>query len=249
MGAGNERRGGDGEPEDQESGPDSETVPPSPEDSQAEPPLDEPLPVLSESVAFARRASSGDQAALGHLLTRYQERLERIVRIELGAELGRLVEPADILQEVFLVVQRRIHDFELRSHSGFLAWLVTIAKRKVKDKRQEMQAGKRDRGREVPLHLPGHEPGASSVLRSLAGSTTGPASRAWKNEFREMMDQTLTELAEDYRRVILLRDYYGADWDEVERELGRTKHACEQLHQRAWIRLKLEVMKKLRVEP
>jgi len=214
-----------------------------------EPPLQEQLPDLSESVDCARRAREGDRQALERLLERYQERLERIVRIELGAELGRFVEPGDIVQEVYLVVQRRIGDFELRSHSGFLAWLVTIAKRKIKDKRQEMNALKRDRGREVPLNLTGSSPDASSLHRPLAGSSSGPVTRAWKKEFRELMDRTLTELSEDYRRVILLRDYYGAEWDEIERELGRGKHACEQLHQRAWIRLKLEVMKKLHDRP
>jgi len=249
MGPGGKQQGRDDERVDEKSAPGPESVAPFPEDPSASPPLEERLPELSESVDFARRARGGDRAALESLLQRYQERLERIVRIELGAELGRFVEPGDILQEVFLVVQRRIHDFELRSHSGFLAWLVTIAKRKVKDKRLELQAGKRDKRREVLLTFPGSDPGATSLHRPLAASTTGPATRAWKNEFRELMDRTLAELPEDYRRVILLRDYYGADWDEVERELARTKHACEQLHQRAWIRLKLEVMKKLRDRP
>lgn len=221
----------------------------SPQGLGVDPPLEERLPELSESVDFARRARGGESGALEFLLLRYQERLERIVRIEVGAELGRFIDPGDIIQEVYLVVQRRISDFELRSHRGFLAWLVTIAKRKVKDKRQEMQACKRDKGREVPLNISGGDPGVSSIERPLAASTSGPATRAWKNEFRELMDRTLTELPEDQRRVILLRDYYGAEWDEVERDLERGKHACEQLYQRAWIRLKLDVMKRLGGKP
>lgn len=203
------------------------------------------LPDLGESRAFALRARDGDQAALAALLGRYQERLERIVRVELGAELGRFFEPGDVLQEVFLVAQRRVGDFEFRSHGGFLAWLVTIAKRKVKDKREEMHAGKRDIGLDVPLNMPAQN-SASSCLRPLAQSTTGPVTHAWRSEIRDLMDRTLSTLPEDYRQVILKRDYYGATWEEIEVELGRGKHACEQLHQRAWIRLKLEVMKKMR---
>jgi DNA-directed RNA polymerase specialized sigma24 family protein len=47
-------------------------------------------------------------------------------------------------------------------------------------------------------------------------------------------------LPENYREVVLLRDYHGAEWDEVARALAVPGvHAAQQLHQRAWIRVRL----------
>lgn len=198
------------------------------------------LPELSESVVLVQRARHGDEDALGNLLERYRDRLLRIIRIELGG-LQRRFDPEDVLNEVFLVARRRVQDFEFRSHAGILAWLVTIAKRKAKDQARKERAGPRDAGRDVPL-----DPGTSVPGRQLAADTSGPTTRVWRNEIRELMDGTLAQLPEHYRRVILMRDYYGADLGEIARELGRTRRACEELHRRAWIRLKLEVMRRLR---
>ena len=199
----------------------------------------EPLPDFSESVQFFRRARGGDPDAVGLFLERYRDRLERILRIELGHGVYRHFDFEDIFQEVYFVVRRRISEFEPHSQRAFLAWLVTIAKRRIKDLRARIKAGKRDPGREIPLD--------DTRVPEVAGSTTDPGSRAGKRELREAMDVVVeSALPEDHRRVILLRDYYGADWEEIARELERTKHACQQLHQRAWIRLRLEIMKKLR---
>jgi hypothetical protein len=39
--------------------------------------------------------------------------------------------------------------------------------------------------------------------------------------------------------VVLLRDYHGAEWTEVARSLATPSvHAAQQLHQRAWIKVR-----------
>jgi len=203
------------------------------------------LPDLATSVALVRAAQRGHEEALGELFERYRERLTRIVRIELGPELARFVEPGDILAEAFVVARRRIVDFEPHSRPAILAWLVTIAKRKVKDARRKEHAARRDRARERPLDGGASPDGRTHAGYQLAAETAGPRTRAYQHELRDVLDDTLAELPPDYRRVILLRDYYGSGWDEVSVELERTRHACEELHRRAWIRLKLNVLRKL----
>lgn len=201
---------------------------------------------LGTSLALVRRAQQGEEDALGELFERYRDRLQRIVRVELGRELGCFVDADDVLSEVFLVARRRIEDFQPKTRASILAWLVTIAKHKVKDARQKELAPKRDGRRRRPLDGSAVGEGSRAFVRQLASDTAGPETRAFKRELREILDEAMTEIPEDYRRVVLLRDYYGAEWDEIAVELARGQHACEELHRRAWIRLKLDVMRKIR---
>ena len=57
----------------------------------------------------------------------------------------------------------------------------------------------------------------------------------------------MTELSSDHREVILLRDYCGGAWDYVAEEMGRDNvHATQELHRRAWIKLRGLVRPKLK---
>ena len=55
---------------------------------------------------------------------------------------------------------------------------------------------------------------------------------------RELLDEEVSRLPDEQRRVVLLRDYCGEDWDRIAVELDRENGATRQLHQRAWIRLR-----------
>jgi DNA-directed RNA polymerase specialized sigma24 family protein len=65
-------------------------------------------------------------------------------------------------------------------------------------------------------------------------------------EVREILDEEVAGLPDEQRRVVLLRDYIGEDWDRIAAELDRENGAARQLHQRAWIRLRQALRPKLR---
>ncbi len=221
-------------------------APDSPEVRELQESVEErPLPDLGTSIQLARRAQQGEREALNRLLERYQDRLQRIVRIRLGARLGQCVDPVDIVQETFLVAVRKLGELELRNHASILQWLATIAEHKIHDARDYHFAQRRDRRREQPLARgPRADSSAGSV--QFPAADTAPGTRAWKNEIRQIMDDAMVELPDDYREVILLHDYSGADWDHIHQLLGReSKHACQELHRRAWIRLRRIVMGRL----
>ena len=197
----------------------------------------EPLPDLATSVVLVHRARGGDRGALDDLLGRYRGRLLRIVRIRMGAGLARLVDPEDVVQETLAAAANRVTDFEPASHASILHWLAAIAQNKVGDAHGREFAQKRDRGRERPLSSPQAE-GSEAELRFEA-DITAPEDRASRNELRTLVDGAIAELPDDYREVIILRDYEAGDWEWVTEHMSgdRSRHACQELHRRAWIRL------------
>jgi RNA polymerase sigma-70 factor (subfamily 1) len=209
-----------------------------PEQSQAAPAGELSNPIradLPSSVLLVQRAQKGDSEAVGKLLERYQSRLQRIVRVRLGARLKLHIESVDIIQETFAVAFQKIGDFELRSHASILNWLARIAENQIRDANRYLFAAKRDHGREQSME---GELGSSSPSGfRLAADETAVVERVAKQELRELMDQALTRMQHDQREVILLRDYSAAEWDYIAEALGRSRGACQELHRRAWFQL------------
>ena len=206
----------------------------------------EDLPDPTQSVDLLAQAQNGDQQALSALLDRYQARLHRIVRVRLGARLRTRVESMDIVQDAYAVAMRKIGDLEVRGPGSILNWLARIAEHKIHDANDYFGAEKRDLGREKALDASGSASGAFGLRDRFAASADAPDEEASRSELREIIDDALTELSDVHREVILLRDYCGGDWDYVARTLGRgNTHAAQELHRRAWIKLRRAVRPRL----
>jgi RNA polymerase sigma-70 factor, ECF subfamily len=99
-----------------------------------------------------------------------------------------VLEPSldDALQDVFLVVHRRLHEFEPRS--PLKAWLFAIVCRVARDHRRLIRRkGGLD---ELPAGLPDRAP--------------GPAEQLEKLEALRLVDAVLEELDDDKREVFIL---------------------------------------------
>ncbi|QDU68705.1 RNA polymerase sigma factor [Engelhardtia mirabilis] len=189
------------------------------------------LPTPKASLELLALARAGDRNALEDLVARYQDRLRRIVRIQLGESfLRRDHDSMDIVQSTFRAALPRIADLYPRNHAGILNWLAMIATNQIRDAYAARTTRKRDVRREVPL--------AESACGRLGAGDERPDEQAMLAEVRELLDDEVTRLPEDQRRVVVLRDYVGEDWDRIAAELGREQGAARQLHQRAWIRLR-----------
>jgi len=201
------------------------------------------LPDPRRSLDLLAMAQQGDEAALGDLLHRYEERIRRIVRIQLGASsLRRDYDSMDIVQSTFRAALPKLGDLKPRSAAGLLQWLALIATNQIRDAADAQRALKRDIGREVQFDPTRSVDGPAS---HLAAPDTAPDQRALLNEIRELLDDEVTRLPEDQRRVIVLREYCGEDWDRIAAELGRGNGAARELHQRAWIKLRRALLPKL----
>lgn len=201
------------------------------------------LPDPRRSLDLLALAQDGDKQALEDLLSRYQERIRRIVRIQLGASsLRRDYDSMDIVQSTFRAALPKIGDLKPRSAAGLLQWLALIATNQVRDAHAAQTALKRDIGREVVF-----DPTASvdGVAAQLSAPDASPEHRALLNEVRELLDDEVARLPEDQRRAVVLRDYCGEDWDRIAAELERGNGAARELHQRAWIKLRRALLPKL----
>jgi len=202
------------------------------------------LPDVADSVELLDRAQQGDNDALNRLLERYQGRLRRIVRIRMSSKMRQNVESMDIVQGALEVAYRRIDKFEMRKPGSILHWLAKIAENKLRDENDYWNAERRDKGREEPMVFASDS--SSGHARQLDANASNPADKASHRELQEIVDQTMEELPEDYREIILLRDYTGADWDYITELMQRPNvHAAQELHRRAWIRLRRHIRPKL----
>lgn len=187
------------------------------------------LPDLGRSLVLLARAQTGDRGALEDLVSRYQDRLRRIVRIQLGSSLRRQYDSMDIVQSTFAAALPKIGDLHPRNAAGLLAWLALIATNQIRDAHDHVRAGKRDIAREDH---------AEDAQAAISSGGSRPAEQALLAEVRELLDEEVSKLPDDQRRVVVLRDYCGEDWDRIAVELDRDNGATRQLHQRAWIRLR-----------
>jgi RNA polymerase sigma-70 factor (ECF subfamily) len=195
------------------------------------------LPDLNRSLTLLALAQAGDRGALEDLVRRYQDRLRRIVRIQLGSSsLRRQYDSMDIVQSTFAAALPKIGDLHPRSAAGLLGWLALIATNQIRDAHDHVHARKRDIAREdrdedaqAPISAGGTRPGDAALLA----------------EVRELLDEEVSKLPDEQRRVVVLRDYCGEEWDRIAGELDRANGATRQLHQRAWIRLRNALRPKL----
>lgn len=196
-----------------------------------------PAAELESSIALLARARAGDGGALGELVARYQEPLLRVVRIRLGPGMRRWLESGDIVQETYQALLRDLGRLELEHGDDLVQWLARVATNRIRDQHDRMRAQKRDPEREHALEDDAVSQAAPAA--GLAAEDTAPPDGAMRREVREILDDAIADLSQEYREAILLRDFCGASWEQVARELGRESvHAAQQLHQRAWIKVR-----------
>lgn len=115
----------------------------------------------------------------------------------------------DVVQDTFLQVQRKIHQFE--DGRPFSPWFLRIVMNTAKKaiKKQE---------RFIPLEA--SEEG-DSVAKWLIDSTKGPESLSETEEIREQVWRAIERLTPNQREAIVMRYFLGTRESEMVRELGR----------------------------
>lgn len=193
---------------------------------------------LGASLELVQRARDGDRAALDDLFRRYQERVHRIARIRMGPRVRSFMESSDLVQNTFLVAQRKLAEFEPRSQAAIIHWLATILQHQIHDANDYATAARRNREIEVSIEPREGLLGNGNTAIEPPSPEPGAATRASERELHEIYDASVQELDENQREVILLRDYAGGSWEFIREQLGRpTTEAVMQLYARARTRL------------
>jgi DNA-directed RNA polymerase specialized sigma24 family protein len=73
---------------------------------------------------------------------------------------------------------------------------------------------------------------------AFAGDATAPLERLSENEQVAIVENCIRQLSEEYRELIILRDYAGASWESVAAQTGRpSAAAARMMHARALVEL------------
>ncbi len=197
-----------------------------------------PVPDLTESLILVRKAQDGDREALNRLFERYYDRIYRIVRIRMGAKLRTVLDSYDIVQETCAVAVRKIGDFQPRDHASLIQWLARIAENQIHDATDKMNAIRRDKSKEVALDAVTARDGESYPGLQLSTGGPGPSTIIANSELKEIYDSCVEALPQEYRELILLREYAGASWEDITEKVGRPNvHAAQEAYRRAQIKL------------
>ena len=136
-----------------------------------------------------------------------RERLRLFMIHRTNQHLLKRIDWDDVLQETFLVIQKRFHEFVDSPRVPFYVWMRAMAGQVLIDlHRQHLGAQVRTVHREVSIHsrLP-FQSTATSVAGLLAASGTSPSRAAIRSEQIETLRATLDQMNELDREVLFMR--------------------------------------------
>jgi RNA polymerase sigma-70 factor (ECF subfamily) len=187
-------------------------------------------------------ARDGNGKALGALLEMYRNYLQGRAGALIGLNLQGVINPSDMVQQTFLEAYRDFSRFAGSTEAQWRAWLRRILAHNLANfVEKHVWARKRDRRRQVALDSMLAVP-ASSVARhvlAVASVQSSPSAQARRREASAVLADQLAQLPEDYREVLVLRNYEGLSFEEVAEHMGRTSGAVRLLWVRALDRLRL----------
>jgi RNA polymerase sigma-70 factor (ECF subfamily) len=187
------------------------------------------------SQVLLQRAREKDQDAVGLLFERYRDPLRRALRRSLGSNYRDiLLDSEDAVQDGILAAFADFERFEYRGEGSFLAWLLRVAERKVLMRLREKGRLKRGAGRVSRMDsLPG-------VNWDPVAREAGPLEEVAGLELEERIRESLEELGERERVVIVLRRFFGLSATQIREEMGLVSEgAARALLSRAQARLAL----------
>jgi RNA polymerase sigma-70 factor (ECF subfamily) len=164
--------------------------------------------------------------AIADLLRAHLPRLQRFVRLRLGALLRRREDTLDIVQSTVREVLEE-QQFEWRGEAGFRAWLFQVALNKIRQKGRFHGADKRAVEREDAVGSSG------AHQREAVGDLATPSRVAMAKEELQRLESALEQLTEPQREVLTLARVAGLPHAVIAQQLGKSEVAVRQLLVRA----------------
>lgn len=167
-------------------------------------------PNADEDAALVERALNDDLAAFEQLVTRYQDKITGFA----ARMLSDRDEAEDVAQEVFIKAYRHLESF--RGASSFSTWLYRITTNLCIDR---VRAKKRRPQSAYSLDEP-IDREEDSGKREIADLTFEPSGQIERDELRLQVRQTMAEMPEKQRSVLVMCDLQGMAYEEIAQVLG-----------------------------
>jgi len=192
----------------------------------------------SNRANLLRRAQQGDEEAQGALLETYRNYLELLARIEIGRRLQTKVDADDLVQETFLEAHRNFGLFRGRQEAEFVSWLRAILATRIADLlRHFLGTQGRDIRRERDLQID-LDQSSRALDRGLIALHSTPSQQLARQELRVMFADTLAQLPDEYREVIVLRHFEELSFADVAARMQRSIDSVQKLWVRGLARLR-----------
>ncbi len=185
-------------------------------------------------------AREGNAEAVNKLIDRHRNAILRLVRMRLDRRIQPRVGVSDVVQDVFIEANRRLQKYLQDPVMPFHLWLRQIAKDRIIDAhRRHRVSKKRSVDREQPAHLPGNMDHSSMALANqLVDGEVTPMAAATQRELAARVEQTIGELPEQDRDILLMRHYEFLSNQEVAEALGLSQPAASMRYLRAIRRMR-----------
>ncbi len=189
------------------------------------------------------QAQAGGDVARGALLETYRNYLELLARIEIGRRLQTKVDAADLVQETFLEAHRNFAMFRGHDEAEFAAWLRGIMAARIANLvRHFVGTQGRDVRRERDLQID-LDQSSRAFDQGLVAFQSTPSQQFARQELRVMFANTLAQLPEEYREVIVLRHFEELPFSEVAVRMNRSLDSVQKLWVRSLVQLRQLVEK------
>lgn len=180
----------------------------------------------------------GGASAVAEIFSDYRERLERIVAFRLDPRIRSRVDSADILQEAFIEISRRIGEYISQPTVSCFVWMRQKTLQTLIDTHRRHFRDKRDPEREVHFtHNADSQATSLSIARCLIDEMTSPSQAAMNAEEVDQLHLALESMNEIDREVLALRHFEQLNNNQVAEILGLSPTAASNRYVRAATRL------------
>jgi len=178
---------------------------------------------LSDGDLMARVAS-GDEEAFRQLIERHQDRVYGTVVRMMG---GAGPEAEEVAQDVFLRVWRSAGTF--RGDGKFTTWLMSVTRNQI-----FTRVGRMKRRADIDAFDPVNaETGESMMENQPERAGLGPSDQLACKELEEAVTAACSQLPDNQRLVVHLRQYEGMEFEEIGQVTGLSLTAVKALMFRA----------------
>jgi RNA polymerase sigma-70 factor (ECF subfamily) len=186
------------------------------------------------------KAVNGDGVALELLLYPYGRRLLGYVRARFPDELRGVMEPSDVLQDIWLRAVGSISGFHSDASDPVFRWLVGIARHVIADHLRYVRTAKRHDSHAASTG-PDESDSVVRLLEELAVYQKTPSKSAANHELMIALDSAIERLPSDQARALRLRHLTGMKSKEIAELMNRTEGSISMLCNRALKNLRLEM--------
>ncbi len=151
---------------------------------------------------WLKQSKAGDLESFERLIEKYQHVAYNIAYRMVGNE----EDAKDMTQEAFIKVFKSISGF--REDSSFSTWLYRIVMNTCKDELRKKKLKVVSIDREI-------EVGESSVTFEIPDYTYSPETVFEKKQLHQMLSKALTDLPEQNRIVVIMRDVQGFSYEAI----------------------------------